>query len=228
MPLLQLDGVHKHYGKMGAHTEVKVLSGLSLQVEPGASVAVIGPSGCGKSTLLNIIGGLDRPNAGTIHFDGQDVASLSDTDLAKLRNRAMGFVFQQHHLLPQCTVWENVLVPTLAQKRSHAERTEDAARARNLLAKVGLADRLDHRPSQLSGGESQRTALVRALIHSPRLLLADEPTGSLDPDTAGELEALLTELQSDQGVAMIVVTHSHELANRMDTVYTLKKGQLTA
>ena len=226
MPLLELDAVCKRYGAAEHPACVRVLDNLVLRVEAGASVAIAGPSGCGKSTLLNIIGGLDRPTSGAVRLDGQELGMLADDKLAGLRNRSMGFVFQQHHLLPQCTVLENVLVPTLAMRRSRAERQADADRARTLLERVGLVDRCQHRPGQLSGGESQRTALVRALINQPRLLLADEPTGSLDPATAGDLEDLLTSLHADQGVTLIVVTHSRELAARMDTVYTLEQGQL--
>lgn len=226
MSLLALHAISKHYGEPGHPTEVQVLNDLTLQVEAGKSLAIVGPSGCGKSTLLNLIGGLDRPTAGTIHFDGQDLASLSDQELANMRNQEMGFVFQQHHLLPQCTVLENVLVPTLAHRRSRSQRQQDSDRAMALLAEVGLSERHHHRPGQLSGGESQRTALVRALINQPRLLLADEPTGSLDPETAGELENVLAELQADQGITLIVVTHSHELAGRMEMVYTFEKGKL--
>ncbi len=226
MPLLELDAVCKHYGEVGHPACVHVLDHLVLRVEAGASVAIAGPSGGGKSTLLNIIGGLDRPTSGTVRLDGQDLGSLPDDRLAGLRQRAIGFVFQQHHLLPQCTVLENVLVPTLAVRRSRKERQADTARALGLLERVGLADRRNHRPGQLSGGESQRTALVRALINQPRLLLADEPTGSLDPASASDLEDLLTRLHADQGVTLMVVTHSRELAARMNTVYTLEQGKL--
>lgn len=226
MPLLELDAVRKVYGEPGGHTEVQVLRELTLQVEAGVSVAIVGASGCGKSTLLNLIGGLDRPTAGAVRFDGQDMASLPDPALAQIRNQAIGFVFQQHHLLPQCTVLENVLVPTLAQRRTRQQRQQDSVRALALLKQVGLAERCHHRPGQLSGGESQRTALVRALINQPRLLLADEPTGSLDPDTAGELEKVLCALHAEQGVTLIVVTHSRALAERMQRVYTLERGKL--
>ena len=227
MPLLELDAVSKHYGAADSPTCVRVLDGLNLRVEAGASLAIVGPSGCGKSTLLNIVGGLDRPTTGAIRLDGRDLGALLDAELAAIRNRTIGFVFQQHHLLPQCSVLENVLIPTLATRRSRPDRQADADRARDLLERVGLADRQHHRPGQLSGGESQRVALVRALINQPRLLLADEPTGSLDQTTAGDLANLLADLHADQGITLIVVTHSRELAARMGTLYTLDKGRLS-
>ncbi len=227
-PLLELDAVSKRYGPADSPTCVSVLDGLDLRVDAGESMAMVGPSGCGKSTLLNIIGGLDRPTSGSVRLDGRVLDTLPEEERAGLRNRTIGFVFQQHHLLPQCTVLENVLIPTLAERRSREDRRADADRAHALLEQVGLADRQRHRPGQLSGGESQRVALARALIRQPRLLLADEPTGSLDPATAGELVNLLTDLHTDQGVTLIVVTHSRELATRMGTVYTLVKGRLVA
>ena len=225
-PLLKLDAVSKRYGTADSPACVRVLDELDLRVETGDSLAIVGPSGCGKSTLLNIIGGLDRPSSGSVRLDGQVLDALPDADLAALRNRAIGFIFQQHHLLPQCTVLENVLIPTLAERRSRDDRQSDTDRAHALLEQVGLADRRHHRPGQLSGGESQRVAVARALIHQPRLLLADEPTGSLDPATAGELVNLLADLHADRGVTLIVVTHSRELAARMGTVYSLAKGRI--
>lgn len=225
-PLLRLDAVCKHYGDAGSPSCVRVLDGLDLNVEAGTSMAIVGPSGCGKSTLLHIAGGLDRPTSGSVRWDGRALDTLPDAERAAFRNRFIGFVFQRHHLLPQCTVLENVLIPTLAERRSREDRLADAARARVLLEQVGLAGRLQHRPGQLSGGESQRVALARALVRHPRLLLADEPTGSLDPATAGELVNLLAGLHADQGVTLIVVTHSRELAARMGTVHTLYGGRL--
>ncbi len=226
MPHLELNSICKVYGDPGTPSALQVLDGISLRVEAGDSLAVVGPSGCGKSTLLNIIGGLDRPTAGSTLLDGQDLATLSDDLLAQIRNRKIGFVFQQHHLLPSCTVLENVLIPTLAERRCRAERREDSDRAEALLERVGLADRRHHRPSQLSGGEAQRAAVVRALINQPRLLLADEPTGSLDAATASALGNLLAEMHTHQSVTLIVVTHSRELADRMSQVYELVNGRL--
>ncbi len=226
MSLLELDAVCKQYGETGVPTAIRVLDGISLRVGAGASLAVVGPSGCGKSTLLNIMGGLDRPTAGSVKLDGQELGALPDEALARLRNRSVGFVFQQHHLLPPCTVLENVLIPTLAARRTRAERQADIERAEGLLERVGLADRRHHRPGCLSGGEAQRAAVVRALINRPRLLLADEPTGSLDQAAARSLGDLLVELHTAGGVTLIVVTHSRELAERMGTVHDLANGGL--
>ncbi len=228
MSHLELDAVCKQYGETGSPAAIRVLDGVSLRVETGASLAVVGPSGCGKSTLLNIMGGLDRPTTGSVRLDGRDLAALPEEALAHLRNREIGFVFQQHHLLPPCTVLENVLIPTLAGRRTRAGRREDTDRAESLLERVGLADRRHHRPGRLSGGEAQRAAVVRALINRPRLLLADEPTGSLDQAAARSLGDLLAELHADDGVTLIVVTHSRELADRMESVLELANGRLTS
>jgi ABC-type lipoprotein export system ATPase subunit len=223
--LLELAGVQKCYEASGSAAETAVLRDVNLQLAPGESVAIVGPSGSGKSTLLNIIGALDRPTAGRLVLEGRDLSSLDEPALALLRNRALGFVFQLHHLLPQCSVLENVLVPTLAggpERRS--EKPE--ARARRLLERVGLSDRLSHRPGQLSGGERQRVAVVRALINEPRLLLADEPTGSLDRAAADNLAQLLGDLNREEGVALLVITHSLELAQQMSRVLELRDGTL--
>jgi ABC-type lipoprotein export system ATPase subunit len=226
-PVLELKAVCKEYDAPDSPTPLRVLDGIGLRVDAGESLAVVGPSGCGKSTLLNIIGGLDRPTSGTVTLEGRDLVGLSEDALADLRNSLIGFVFQQHHLLPQCTVLENVLLPTLAARRSRAQRQADAARAETLLERVGLADRRNHRPGQLSGGESQRAAVVRALINRPRLLLADEPTGSLDHASARALGDLLVALNRAEGVALVVVTHSLELAGRMGAGYALADGRMT-
>jgi predicted ABC-type transport system involved in lysophospholipase L1 biosynthesis ATPase subunit len=186
---------------------VPVLKGASLEVKRGESLAIIGPSGSGKSTLLNLIGSLDRATSGEVTLDGQDLSQLDDQQLAAVRNRRIGFIFQAHHLLPQCTVLENVLVPTLANP-DHASRDAAPDRAARLLKRVGLGDRLTHRPGQLSGGECQRVAVVRALINQPQLLLADEPTGALDRASAAQLAQLLLELNREEGVTLIVVTHA--------------------
>lgn len=237
VPLLKLAGVSKDYVAAPGAPPVRVLRGVDLELQAGESLAVIGPSGSGKSTLLNIIGTLDRPGAGRVTFDGQDLGGLDDAQLAALRNRRIGFVFQAHHLLPHCTVLENVLVPTLAGsevrgRRSEARSAGDAAdgepesRARRLLERVGLGERLHYRPGQLSGGERQRAAVVRALINQPRLVLADEPTGSLDHASALALGQLLVELNREQGVTLIVVTHALELARQMGGVMELRDGGL--
>jgi ABC-type lipoprotein export system ATPase subunit len=226
MPLLELKAVCKQYGVPGAPAAVRVLEGVDLRVEAGEALAVVGPSGCGKSTLLNLAGALDAPSAGSVVFEGVALESLDEEALADLRNRQIGFVFQQHHLLPQCSALENVLVPTLAVRRSRAERLEAVERAEALLARVGLSARLAFRPGSLSGGEAQRVAVVRALINRPRLLLADEPTGSLDHAAADALGELLADLNREEGVALIVVTHSLELAARMGRLYRLDQGKL--
>ena len=224
-PLLELNDVSKRYDDAGAAPLV-VLKHVTLTVAEGESLAIVGPSGSGKSTLLNIIGALDRPSAGNVRLGGKDMAGMDEEALAAVRNRQVGFVFQLHHLLPQCTVLENVLVPTLASGE-HAPRHEAEARGRRLLGRVGLADRLASRPARLSGGERQRVAVARALINRPRLLLADEPTGSLDRPSAENLADLLTELNREEGTALIVVTHSEALASRMGRVYQLCDGSLS-
>jgi ABC-type lipoprotein export system ATPase subunit len=194
-----------------------------MEVARGESIAVVGPSGCGKSTLLNLIGTLDQPTGGTITLNGRHLGELNDDKLALLRNREMGFIFQSHHLLPQCTVMENVIVPTLAHGRA---TDDDEERAVRLLERVGLAERLAHRPGQLSGGERQRVAVVRALINQPQLLLADEPTGALDQATADQLGQLLVKLNAEENVTLITVTHSEKLAAQMARTVELKDGQI--
>ena len=221
--LVELLDVTKRYESPGGGEGTSVLAGVSCSLHAGESLAVAGPSGSGKSTLLNIIGALDRPTTGTVRLAGRDLADLDDSSLAEIRNREIGFIFQLHHLLPQCTVFENVLVPTLAGGSANAE-AED--RARRLIERVGLGERTGYRPSQLSGGERQRVAIVRALINQPTLLLADEPTGSLDHSTANSIIELLVELNREQAVALIVVTHAPDLARRMNRVLTLSEGVL--
>ncbi len=223
--MLELIDVGKTYESPGNAGGVCVLKNISLKLEEGRSMVIVGPSGCGKSTLLNIIGALDRPSSGRVLFDGRNLADLDESELARIRNRQIGFVFQLHHLLPQCTVLENVLVPTLARKdRSSIEAARD--RAANLLQRVGLEDFLLHRPGELSGGQRQRVAVVRALINRPKLLLADEPTGSLDREASENIADLLVELNQSEQVTLIVVTHSRELADRMGHVMELTEGSL--
>ena len=220
--LIVLDNVTKRYDGPGGEAVAPVLRGISLALGAAESLAIVGPSGSGKSTLLNIIGTLDRPTSGRVLLDGKDLAALSDDDLAAIRNRRIGFVFQLHHLLPQCTALENVLVPTLA-----GGAAEDAPdRAEKLLERVGLKERIDYRPGQLSGGERQRVAVARALINRPAILLADEPTGSLDRAASEHLADLLAELNREEGVTLVVVTHSPALAARMGKVMELRDGQL--
>ena len=224
--LLELADVTRRFEAPGDAEAPLVLKGVSLTVAAGEALAIVGPSGSGKSTLLHLMGALDRPTSGRVAFDGRDLAALDDNALAAIRNREIGFIFQLHHLLPQCTVLENVLVPTLVTGGDEACRERAEATARRLLGRVGLAERLDYRPGQLSGGERQRTAVVRALINQPKLLLADEPTGSLDRASSETLADLLVELNREEAVALIVVTHSLELARRMSRVLELRDGDL--
>jgi len=203
--LVTLESVGKVYEQAGR--PLPVLEDVDLTLERGESLSIMGPSGCGKSTLLHLLGTLDEPSAGTITIDDRDPFSLTEPELAKFRNEMIGFVFQDHHLLPQYSVLENVMLPAHAFPIS----TDREPRARELLDRVGLADRLDHRPAALSGGERQRTALARALINAPPLLLCDEPTGNLDEDTAEAVAELLFELHDEAQTVMVVVTHSAEL-----------------
>jgi lipoprotein-releasing system ATP-binding protein len=223
---LQLREVGKSYRSVQDGPPVVVLDGISLEVQKGESVAIVGPSGSGKSTLLNIMGTLDRPTRGQVLLEGDDIAQLNEGRLATMRNRQIGFVFQAHHLLPQCTVLENVLVPTVVCEDAQI-RDSAPDRAQRLLKRVGLGQRLDHRPGQLSGGERGRVAVVRALINQPRLLLADEPTGSLDRASGEELSRLLIELNREEKVTLIVVTHAPELAQRMGRCFHLLDGRLS-
>ena len=223
--LLELTDISKRYALPDGTDAPDVLKGVNLQVESGESVAIIGPSGSGKSTLLNIIGALDRPTSGRVLLDGRDLSQLDDEELAAIRNRQIGFVFQLHHLLPQYTVLENVLLPTLASASRSAQNNAEA-RAKRLLDRVGIGDRQSYRPGRLSGGERQRAVVVRALINDPKLLLADEPTGSLDRASADNLTQLLIELNREENVTLILVTHSPELAERMGRVLEINDGVL--
>ena len=218
--MLKVESIHKRFPTRAG--ELTVLRNVSLSLDAGRSAVVLGPSGSGKSTLLNILGTLEPPTAGRVVLDDCDPYALPERKLARFRNRQVGFIFQDHHLLPQCSVLENVILPTLADSAA-----EDAhARARQLLERVDLAQRLDHRPAELSGGERQRVAVARALINQPKLLLADEPTGNLDRVTAERVGDLLTELPREQAVILIVVTHSETLARRFDRRYDLVDGTL--
>jgi ABC-type lipoprotein export system ATPase subunit len=224
-PLLRLEKVTKHYSAAAGAAPLAILRDIDLTLTAGESLAIVGPSGCGKSTLLNLIGTLDQPTSGKLWFNGTDLSTLGENDLAALRNRHIGFIFQSHHLLPQCSVLENVLIPTLADASAkHRKGAEERARA--LLDRVGLAPRLHHRPGQLSGGERQRVAVVRALINEPELLLADEPTGALDRASAASLGHLLAELNREQSVTLVLVTHALDLARQMGRVLELRDGAL--
>jgi lipoprotein-releasing system ATP-binding protein len=221
MPDLVVDNITKQFPTR-AETLV-VLRGASLELSSGKNLAILGPSGSGKSTLLYIAGTLDRPTSGRVALDGADPFALSEPELADFRNRQIGFVFQDHYLLPQCSVLENVLMPTIAQAHANGDSVD---RARMLLDRVGLSNRMSHRPAELSGGERQRVAVARALIHKPRLLLADEPTGNLDRTTTAAVGKLLLDLQRDEQTMLIVVTHSPELAGLFDRRMELDDGKL--
>lgn len=221
--LIELADLKKTYAAPDGSDAVAVLNGVSLDVAKGETVAIIGPSGCGKSTLLNIIGALDHADSGKVRVAEQDLSNLNADALAKFRNETVGFVFQLHHLLPQCTILENVLVPTLAHKQHDGA---DEQRAKDLLSAVGLEHRLTHRPGQLSGGERQRAAVARALINNPKVLLADEPTGALDRVNAARLVDLLLEMNRSHGLPIVMVTHAADLARRMSRVLELVDGRL--
>ncbi len=221
--MIEVENVSKVYEMPGE--ELRVLDGISFKVARGETAAVVGPSGSGKTTLLNLLGALDRPTTGRIEIGGRDVAAFSEEEAAAFRNKSLGFVFQHHHLLPQCTVLENVVLPRLAGDWPESD-SQTAERARVLLDEVGLAERLGHFPYQLSGGERLRTALARALVNQPDLILADEPTGSLDEATTGVVADLLVELNEQKGVTLVVVTHNPALARRMHKYYELSSGKL--
>ena len=206
--------------------DLSVLKNVSLSVDRGGAAAIMGPSGSGKSTLLYILGSLDPPSSGTVTLDGQDPFKLDERAQAAFRNKRIGFVFQDHSLLPQCSVLENVLAPTLVAPANERGAAQDEARARELLTQVGLDDRLDHRPGELSGGEKQRAAIARALIREPLLLLCDEPTGNLDRASADNVAALLLDMHKRRNTILIVVTHSAALAERFAVRYEMSGGEL--
>ena len=223
-PVLQLDALVKTYNE-GAPNEITVLREAGLVVNPGEVVAMVAPSGSGKSTLLHIAGLLDAPDRGRVAINGEDVTGLSDRRRTAIRREEVGFVYQFHHLLPEFTAAENIELPQYAAGRT---RTEAAARAADLLERVGLSDRADHRPAELSGGEQQRVAFCRALANAPSLLLADEPTGNLDPATSDRVFDMLMGLVRETGMAALIATHNLELAARMDRVLRMDEGALVA
>lgn len=222
MPILEAQNVYHEYATRSG--SLAILQGITLSLNQGDALAVLGPSGSGKSTLLHLLGTLTKPTRGTIVLQGKNPSTLSETDLAHFRNTTIGFIFQDHHLLPQCSALENVMIPTLALPASQRVGTE--ARARQLLEKVGLGQRLDHKPAELSGGEKQRTAVCRALIQKPAIVLADEPTGSLDRHAAESVGELLLNLCKEDNAVLVCVTHSTELAQRFPTRMELIDGQL--
>jgi len=220
-PVLQATNLSRHFED--AERRLEILRELQLDVSAGERVAIIGSSGSGKSTLLHLLAGLDKPDAGQVRVCGELLNGLSEKARARVRNQHLGFVFQFHHLLPEFSALENVAVPLLLAKRSV---NEARARAEELLAQVGLAERLTHRPAKLSGGERQRVAIARALANRPGCVLMDEPTGNLDPQTAQEVEGYLQQLNRELGIAFVMVTHDHQLAQRMDRALVLRGGKL--
>jgi lipoprotein-releasing system ATP-binding protein len=221
MPDLLVDNVTKEYPTRDK--PLQVLKGVSLELSAGQNAVILGPSGSGKSTLLHVIGTLDEPSSGNVTLHGQNPFDLPEPELADFRNAQVGYVFQDHHLLPQLSVLENVLVPAIAHGPASAEAVE---RATNLIERVGLTDRIEHRPSELSGGERQRVAVARSLIQQPSLLLADEPTGNLDRTNAMAVGQLLIDLQQQEGNMLIVVTHSQHLADLLERRFELDDGRL--
>ena len=218
-PLVSVQNVTKTFQHEGRSLEV--LKGIDLDIASGEMVTIVGPSGAGKSTLLHLIGTLDLPTEGRILYDGQDVTRLGSSDLAEFRNRSIGFVFQFHHLLPEFTALENVMMPGLIQGRRRFE-----TRAKQLLDEVGLSERLTHRPGELSGGEQQRVALARALLMEPKLVLADEPTGNLDSQTSASVHSLFFDLNRRHGITFLIVTHSRDFADMMPRRVSMKDGRI--
>ena len=223
--LLKLDGISKSYGSASAGNLRKVLDGASLEVSEGESIAILGPSGSGKTTLMNIIGSLDHSEKGRVIFRDENITGYSEQKMNVFRNTQIGYIFQLHHLLPQCTLLENILIPTLSIS-DKSEKNKRLEYANSLMKRMGLWEQRNQKPGQLSGGECQRTAVIRAMINSPSLLLADEPTGALDEENAENLADLLLEINKTDKVALIVVTHSKSLAERMNSLYELKNGRL--
>ena len=222
MTTLVATNLSKQYPTRGE--PLRILHDLDLELTAGENVAIVGPSGSGKSTLLHILGTLDTPSSGSVLFDGENPFTMDEQTLADFRNKNIGFIFQEHHLLPQLSVFENVLVPTLASGKPTAA---DIERAEDLIERVGLTDRSHHRPAELSGGERERVAVARALINKPMLLLADEPTGNLDHENAPQIGELLLDIQRQEQMILVVVTHSQELSQKLDQQLELSAGQLT-
>jgi lipoprotein-releasing system ATP-binding protein len=220
-PLLQVTGLSKRFVHLGK--EIKVLDSLDITVERGEMLAIVGASGVGKSTFLQVVGTLDFPTSGKVHYNGRDIFALPAAQIARFRNASIGFVFQFHHLLPEFTALENTMMPGLIQR---VPRPEAEARAREILDEVGLSDRLTHKPGELSGGEQQRVALARALVLEPALILADEPTGNLDPATGEGIHELFFRLNRERGVTVVMVTHNQALAERMSRRYVMEAGRV--
>jgi lipoprotein-releasing system ATP-binding protein len=223
--MIEAINVHKVYTD-DSDKELQVLKGVSLKIEPGSFIALVGPSGAGKSTLLHILGGLDSPSQGAVVFEGQEIYKLTDRELSRIRNSQIGFVFQFYHLLSEFNVLENVLMPVLISGANKAQIFEARQKALGLLDRAGLKERLRHFPNQLSGGEKQRAAIVRALMNGPKLLLCDEPTGNLDSGSSNEIIGLLRKINQENGMTILLVTHNEELASKAQKIYHLKDGIL--
>lgn len=219
--MLELRDVNKTFKHNG--NTIRVLKGIDIIIEPGDSLALIGASGVGKSTLLNIMGALEQPTGGSVLFKGKDIYKFNEPELCRWRNREIGFVFQFHHLLPEFNALENAIMPSLISRESMKEAKKQAAK---MLEKVGLADRLNHRVGELSGGEQQRVAIARALIMKPSILLADEPTGNLDSNTGREIVDLLIRIKEEEGLSMVIATHNQQLAEKMTKVREILDGKL--
>ena len=225
--IVKLDNIHKSYLVGASNIKNDVLKDISLSMDTGEYMTIIGPSGCGKSTLLNIIGTIDKPSSGSVLFDGNKIENYTEHQLANIRNQEIGFIFQSHHLLPQLNLIENILLPTIPIK-DRSQKKLALERAHMMLEEVGLSKNIHQFPSQLSGGECQRVAVVRALINQPKLILADEPTGSLDEESTMSIGNLLTHINKEYNTALIVVTHSISLANMIGNIFNLTGGKLTS
>lgn len=222
-PILQAQNIAKSFKDDSESGRLEILTDVNLQIGKSEIIAIIGSSGCGKSTLLHILGGLDRPNSGTVNWNGQSIYGLKSDNLADLRNRNVGFVFQFHHLLPEFTAIENVMMPAFISGTPQSTAEEKASA---LLARLGLGGRLTHRPSQLSGGEQQRVSMARALMNEPSMILADEPTGNLDETNTESILSQLFELREDRELSIALITHERDIASRCDKVYELQNGVL--
>jgi lipoprotein-releasing system ATP-binding protein len=220
--ILEIKNIHKQY-RTGVSNQLEVLKGISLSINPGEIISVVGQSGAGKSTLVHILGLLDRPTSGEIIFEEKNVTNLSDEQISKIRNLNIGFVFQFHHLLPEFTALENVMMPAMIAGKNSAV---EIAKAKSLLNEVGLEERESHRPNELSGGEQQRVAVARALMNSPKIIFADEPSGNLDAENAEKLHDLLFSLRTKYNQTFVIVTHNKELAKRSDRIITLSNGMI--
>jgi lipoprotein-releasing system ATP-binding protein len=219
--ILEARNLYKSFTRESHNEPLEVLQGISMVLHPGEIASVVGSSGCGKSTLLHLLGGLDHPDSGQVYWEGIDILQYDEEQLASIRNQRVGFVFQFHHLLPEFTALENIMIPSMIRS---SERNYSEERAYELLRKFGIEDRAEHRPTQLSGGEQQRVSMARALANNPRIILADEPTGNLDEENTEIILDLLFELREKEGVSIIIVTHEKDISRRTDRVYELSKG----